>query len=156
MFRLILEKPLSEIEFGSLLIYLFESTKPYGLSVQASLVLLQKTLIHIEGMGRQIYPKLNFWGLAEPYIEQWLRNQFDPINIKKYVLENKDEILNKIKDAPIMVQELVDDIRNINKSSMSNKELMINLENKIKSVRFMQILLVISILVVAILGFLTI
>ena len=152
----ILEKPLSEIEFGSLLIYLFESTKPYGLSVQPSLVLLQKTLIHIEGMGRQIYPKLNFWGLAEPYIEQWLRNQFDPINIKKYVLENKDEILNKIKDAPIMVQELVDDIRNINKSSMSNKELMINLENKIKSVRFMQILLVISILVVAIFGFLTI
>jgi len=55
-----------------------------------------------------------------------------------------------------MVQELVDDIRNINKSSMSNKELMINLENKIKSVRFMQILLVISILVVAIFGFLTI
>ena len=74
----------------------------------------------------------------------------------KTILENKDEILNKIKDAPIMVQELVDDIRNINKSSMSNKELMINLENKIKSVRFMQILLVISILVVAIFGFLTI
>ena len=58
----ILEKPLSEIEFGSLLIYLFESTKRCGLSVQPSLVLLQKTLIHIEGMGRQIYPKLNFWG----------------------------------------------------------------------------------------------
>ena len=72
------------------------------------------------------------------------------------IISKSYEILNKIKDAPIMVQELVDDIRNINKSSMSNKELMINLENKIKSVRFMQILLVISILVVAILGFLTI
>ena len=107
-------------------------------------------------MGRQIYPKLNFWELAEPYIEQWLRNQFDPINIKKYVLENKDEILNKIKDAPILVQELVDDIRNINKSSESNKKLMINLENKMKSVRFLQILLVISLLVVAIFGFLSI
>ena len=61
----ILEKPLSEIEFGKLLLYLFESTREYGLSIQPSLVLLQKTLIHIEGMGRQIYPALDFWGLAE-------------------------------------------------------------------------------------------
>ena len=49
-------------------------------------------------MGRQFILNL-ILGLAEPYIEQWLRNQFDPINIKKYVLENKDEILNKIKDV---------------------------------------------------------
>ena len=63
----IFEKPLSEIEFGKLLLYLFQSTRSFGLSLQPSLVLLQKTLIHIEGMGRQIYPKLDFWGIAEPY-----------------------------------------------------------------------------------------
>ena len=68
----IFEKPLSEIEFGKLLLYLFQSTRPYGLSLQTSLVLLQKTLIHIEGMGRQIYPNLDFWGLAEPYLDTWL------------------------------------------------------------------------------------
>ncbi len=62
----IFEKPLSEIEFGSLLLYLFDSTRQFGLSVQPSLILLQKTLIHIEGMGREIYKDLDFWGLAEP------------------------------------------------------------------------------------------
>ena len=66
----IFEKPLSEIEFGKLLLYLFQSTRSFGLSLQPSLVLLQKTLIHIEGMGRQIYPKLDFWGIAEPYLDK--------------------------------------------------------------------------------------
>ena len=72
----IFEKPLSEIEFGKLLLYLFQSTRQYGLSLQTSLVLLQKTLIHIEGMGRQIYPELDFWGIAEPYLDNWLTEQF--------------------------------------------------------------------------------
>ena len=78
----IFEKPLSEIEFGKLLLYLFQSTRQYGLSLQTSLVLLQKTLIHIEGMGRQIYPELDFWGIAEPYLDDWLTEQFSPLKLK--------------------------------------------------------------------------
>ena len=80
----IFEKPLSEIEFGKLLLYLFQSTRQYGLSLQTSLVLLQKTLIHIEGMGRQIYPDLDFWGIAEPYLDNWLREQFSPLKPVSY------------------------------------------------------------------------
>ena len=89
----IFEKPLSEIEFGKLLLYLFQSTRQYGLSLQTSLVLLQKTLIHIEGMGRQIYPELNFWGIAEPYLDNWLTEQFSPLKLKDYILENKEDLL---------------------------------------------------------------
>ena len=88
----IFEKPLSEIEFGKLLLYLFQSTRQYGLSLQTSLVLLQKTLIHIEGMGRQIYPELDFWGIAEPYLDNWLTEQFSPLKLKDYIVEKKEDL----------------------------------------------------------------
>ena len=85
----IFDKPLSEIEFGKLLLYLFESTREYGLSLQTSLVLLQKTLIHIEGMGRQIYPELDFWGIAKPFLDNWINEQFSPLRLKDYLIEIK-------------------------------------------------------------------
>ncbi len=131
----ILEKPLSEIEFGKLLLYLFESTREYGLSIQPSLVLLQKTLIHIEGMGRQIYPALDFWGLAEPYLENWISEQFNPTKLKNYIFENKEEILESIKDTPGMFFEIVDEIRNINISSNRNNDLMVELDKRIKKLK---------------------
>ncbi len=131
----ILEKPLSEIEFGKLLLYLFESTREYGLSVQPSLVLLQKTLIHIEGMGRQIYPTLDFWSLAEPYLENWISEQFNPTNLKNYIFENKEEILENIKDTPGMFFEIVDEIRNINITSNRNNDLMNELDKRIKKLK---------------------
>ena len=99
----IFEKPLSEIEFGKLLLYLFQSTRQYGLSLQTSLVLLQKTLIHIEGMGRQIYPELDFWGIAEPYLDNWLTEQFSPLKLKDYILENKEDLLFKASEVPAIV-----------------------------------------------------
>ncbi len=131
----ILEKPLSEIEFGKLLLYLFESTREYGLSIQPSLVLLQKTLIHIEGMGRQIYPALDFWGLAEPYLENWISEQFNPTKLKNYIFENKEEILESIKDTPGMFFEIVDEIRNINIASNKNNDLMVELDKRIKKLK---------------------
>ena len=131
----ILEKPLSEIEFGKLLLYLFDSTREYGLSIQPSLVLLQKTLIHIEGMGRQIYPELDFWGLTEPYLENWIAEQFNPTKLKNYIFENKEEILERIKDTPGMFYEIVDEIRNINTASNKNIDLMVELDKRIKKLR---------------------
>ena len=131
----ILEKPLSEIEFGKLLLYLFESTREYGLSVQPSLILLQKTLIHIEGMGRQIYPTLDFWSLAEPYLENWISEQFNPTKLKNYIFENKEEILENIKDTPGMFFEIVDEIRNINTASNRNNDLMVELDKRIKKLK---------------------
>ena len=119
----IFEKPLSEIEFGKLLLYLFQSTRQYGLSIQTSLVLLQKTLIHIEGMGRQIYPELDFWGLAEPYLDNWLTEQFNPVKLKDYIIENKEDLLFKASEVPGIVYEALDELRNysINKNSNDKK-----------------------------------
>ena len=124
----IFEKPLSEIEFGKLLLYLFQSTRQYGLSLQTSLVLLQKTLIHIEGMGRQIYPELDFWGIAEPYLDSWLTEQFSPLKLKDYLIENKEDILLKASEMPVMVYEAFDELKNYSKTKKSNDEKIKNLE----------------------------
>ncbi|MDA9574831.1 2-polyprenylphenol 6-hydroxylase [Gammaproteobacteria bacterium] len=118
----IFEKPLSEIEFGKLLLYLFQSTRPFGLSLQPSLVLLQKTLIHIEGMGRQIYPELDFWGLAEPYLDNWLSEQFSPLKIKDFILENKDELMLKASEMPGFIYEALDEIRGYSKNKRIYEE----------------------------------
>ena len=124
----IFEKPLSEIEFGKLLLYLFQSTRQYGLSLQTSLVLLQKTLIHIEGMGRQIYPELDFWGIAEPYLDSWLAEQFSPLKLKDYLIVNKEDILFKAAEMPVMVYEAFDELKNYSKTKKSNDEKIKTLE----------------------------
>ena len=122
----IFEKPLSEIEFGKLLLYLFQSTRRFGLSLQPSLVLLQKTLIHIEGMGRQIYPDLDFWGIAEPYLDQWLIEQFNPLKLKDFILENKEDILLKTSEMPSLIYEVLDELRGYSKNKEASS-LKINL-----------------------------
>ncbi len=148
----IFEKPLSEIEFGKLLLYLFQSTRQYGLSLQTSLVLLQKTLIHIEGMGRQIYPDLDFWGIAEPYLDNWLNEQFSPLKLKDYIIENKEDILLKASEIPAIVFETLDEIRsfsnNKNASVMKVNELEIQLSKQKNIIRVLGIGIIITIMLI--------
>ena len=142
----IFEKPLSEIEFGKLLLYLFQSTRQYGLSLQTSLVLLQKTLIHIGGMGRQIYPELDFWGIAEPYLDNWLTEQFSPLKLKDYIVENKEDLLFKASEVPGIVYEALDELRSYSKNKESNakkiEELEVQLSNQKYLIRVIGIVII--------------
>ena len=133
----IFEKPLSEIEFCKLLLYLFQSTRSFGLSLQPSLVLLQKTLIHIEGMGRQIYPKLDFWGIAEPYLDNWLKDQLNPLKLKDFILNNKEDILHKASELPSIVYETLDELRGLAKHKSANEIKIRKMEIQIQKEKFM-------------------
>ena len=139
----IFEKPLSEIEFGKLLLYLFQSTRQYGLS----LVLLQKTLIHIEGMGRQIYPDLDFWGIAEPYLDNWLAEQVSPIKLKNYIIENKEDILIKASEIPSVVFEAIDEIRSFSKNKNASNQRIIELENQLSKQKYINRAIAVAIIV---------
>ncbi len=68
----IFAKPLHEISFGQVLIRLFQTARRFNMEVQPQLVLLQKTLLNIEGLGRQLYPELDLWKTAKPILEQWM------------------------------------------------------------------------------------
>jgi ubiquinone biosynthesis protein len=116
------------------------------LSLQTSLVLLQKTLIHIEGMGRQIYPELDFWGIAEPYLDNWLTEQFSPLKLKDYIVENKEDLLFKASEVPGIVYEALDELRSYSKNKESNakkiEELEVQLSNQKYLIRVIGIVII--------------
>ncbi|MDH3638116.1 MAG: ubiquinone biosynthesis regulatory protein kinase UbiB [Gammaproteobacteria bacterium] len=74
----IFAKPLSEISFGRLVLQLFQTARRFEMPIQPQLVLLQKTLLNIEGLGRQLYPELDLWETAKPYLERWMSEQVGP------------------------------------------------------------------------------
>lgn len=71
----IFAKPLNEISFGQVLLRLFQTARRFNMEVQPQLVLLQKTLLNIEGLGRQLYPELDLWKTAKPILEQWMHEK---------------------------------------------------------------------------------
>jgi len=74
----IFAKPLKDISFGKLLLHLFQTARRFKIEVQPQLTLLQKTLFNIEGLGRRLYPDLDLWITAKPFLERWMREQLGP------------------------------------------------------------------------------
>lgn len=71
----IFDRPLKDISFGQILLRLFQTSRRFNVEVQPQLVLLQKTLLNIEGLGRQLDPNLDLWKTAKPYLERWMSEQ---------------------------------------------------------------------------------
>ena len=84
----IFERPLKDISFGHLLLRLFQTARRFDMEVQPQLVLLQKTLLNIEGLGRQLYPDLDLWLTAKPFLEDWMKEQ---LGVKALVREFKQQ-----------------------------------------------------------------
>ena len=71
----IFDKPLKEISFGKLLLRLFQTSRRFNMQIQPQLVMLQKTLLNIEGLGRDLDPDLDLWATAKPFLERWMSEQ---------------------------------------------------------------------------------
>ena len=74
----IFARPLKDISFGRLLLQLFQTARQFNMEIQPQLLLLQKTLFNIEGLGRRLYPELDLWVTAKPYLEEWARENLGP------------------------------------------------------------------------------
>ncbi len=103
----IFEKPLAEISFGLVLLRLFETARQFDMEIQPQLVLLQKTLLAIEGLGRQLYPQLNLWDTAQPVLEEWLRKRMSPRRHIERLLEQWPQIGEDLMALPDVVHRLV-------------------------------------------------
>ena len=88
----IFERPLKDISFGHLLLRLFQTARRFNMEVQPQLVLLQKTLLNIEGLGRQLYPDLDLWSTAKPYLERWMRERYQP----RFLLQQAQQQIEKL------------------------------------------------------------
>jgi len=96
----IFEKPISEISYGQLLLRLFQAARRFNAEVQPQLVLFQKTLLNIEGLGRELYPSLDLWQTAKPYLENWFKQQVGPKATLKKVRKHLPEFADQLPEIP--------------------------------------------------------
>ena len=96
----IFEKPLKDISFGNVLLQLFSVARQYEMEVQPQLVLLQKTLLNIEGLGRDLYPDLDLWVTAKPFFEKWAKDNMSLSAVLKKISKNSPKFISEISDFP--------------------------------------------------------
>jgi ubiquinone biosynthesis protein len=110
----IFERPLKEISFGNLLLRLFQTARRFDMPIQPQLVLLQKTLLNIEGLGRQLYPDLDLWTTAKPFLERWMNEQVGWRGLTKSMRRNAPLMAEKVPELPLLMHEVLDKARNGN------------------------------------------
>jgi len=103
----IFQKPLDEISFGVVLLRLFEVARRFRMTVQPQLVLLQKTLLNIEGLGRDLYPQLDLWKTAQPLLKNWYRDRMRPRALIRDARRHLPEVIESIRATPPLLRRLV-------------------------------------------------
>ena len=109
----IFQKPLKDISFGMLLLQLFRTASRFNMEVQPSLVLLQKTLLNIEGLGKQLYPELDLWENALPFLENWQRERLSPISNLKKISEKIPQWLEQLPQLPELIYESLQELKTL-------------------------------------------
>ncbi|OQW93151.1 MAG: ubiquinone biosynthesis regulatory protein kinase UbiB [Beggiatoa sp. IS2] len=103
----IFDRPIKEISFGMVLLRLFQTARRFNMEVQPQLVLLQKTLLNIEGMGRQIYPDLDLWKTAKPFLENWMDERIGLRAFIRGIRDNAPNWAQKLPELPLLVHEVL-------------------------------------------------
>lgn len=104
----IFARPLSEISFADMLVTLFGTARKFDMQVMPSLVLLEKTIINIEGLGRQLYPELDLWATAAPFLEKWWKRQHSPRHLWKQFQEKAPDYLDDLAKLPALSREILE------------------------------------------------
>lgn len=116
----VFNKPLREISFGLVLLRLFSTARAFKMEVQPQLVLLQKTLLAIEGLGRQLYPDLDLWQNAYPILEKWVRERKDPRYIAKQLIAAWPDISEDLLQMPKVLRRRLREEQRLTESGRPN------------------------------------
>jgi ubiquinone biosynthesis protein len=103
----IFNKPLGEISFGIVLLRLFELARRFGMRVQPQLILLQKTLLNVEGLGRDLYPELDLFKTARPILRQWMNERVGPEAFAQGLKDHWPDLAESLKMLPVVLQRSV-------------------------------------------------
>lgn len=115
----IFEKPLKDISFAQIVLRLLQVARRFHMTVQPQLVLLQKTLLAVEGLGRQLYPDLDLWATAKPFLEKWVHDQIGPKNFFRQLKQNLPFFAEQLPHMPKLVFDYLE---------LKKEELLINKE----------------------------
>ncbi len=100
-------RPLKEISFGQVLLRLFQTARRFNMEIQPQLVLLQKTLLNIEGLGRQLYPDLDLWTTAKPFLERWMNEQIGTTAFIRRMRTNLPSWSEKLPEIPVLAHDFL-------------------------------------------------
>jgi ubiquinone biosynthesis protein len=112
----IFAKPLHEISFGAFLVQLFDTARAFDMEIQPQLVLLQKTLLYIEGLGRELYPELDLWETAKPFMERWMADHVGPAAALRELAEYAPLILEQLPRLPALIARTGQQLRHLERT----------------------------------------
>ena len=104
----IFDRPLREISFGTVLLRLFAALQRFDGQIQPQLILLQKTLLNVEGLGRQLYPELDIWKTAAPVLRAWKRERMSPRSLLRDLRRGLPDVLEVLKALPALSRAAVE------------------------------------------------
>src|ERR1700675_4955160 len=113
----IFNKPLKDISFAQVLLRLFATARRFDMRVQPQLILLQKTLFNIEGLGRQLYPELDLWKTAQPVLREWMRERVSPRTIAREIRARIPDALMTLRQIPQILQTAVREATEVSASA---------------------------------------
>ena len=103
------ERPLKDISLGQVLLRLFQTSRRFNVEIQPQLVLLQKTLLNVEGLGRQLDPDLDLWNTAKPFLERWMKEQVGTQGLSDRLREEAPQIASWLPDLPRLLYRRLSD-----------------------------------------------
>ncbi len=142
----IFQKPISEISFGNLLLRLFQTARRFKMEVQPQLVLLQKTLLNIEGLGRQLDPELDLWQTAKPFLDRWMSEQIGVHALVKGLKTQLPKILEQSPEIPSLIYQALHNASQ--PSDQYEKKLLLKVEKLERQVRTQQWILTTSVVAI--------
>ena len=145
----IFDQPMEKINFGEMLLFIFESARRFDLRMQPSLMLLQKTLVNIEGLGKQLYPALDFWSIANPFLKNWISERYNPKKLAEWAKKNSLSWLEKARKFPEIADTALEQVSKLEDYQSANEERHKQLMSKIyQQSRFNNFLLIVFIILI--------
>lgn len=132
----IFEKPLAQISFGHVLVNLFNTARRFEMEVQPQLVLLQKTLLYVEGLGRNLYPELDLWKTAKPFLERWMQEQVGWRAVWRSVKEQAPRWAEKLPEMPMLLYDTLHTMRVQQRQELSIKAQQVQIMQQVEAKRW--------------------
>lgn len=131
----IMNKPLKDISFGTVLMRLFQVARRFDMEVQPQLILLQKTLLQIEGLGRDLYPELDLWETGRPVLKKWVADQTGPAGTARRIARELPDIRYTLERLPTLARRLVEQLDEHDSTPPPNRR--VNRERERRQFRLM-------------------
>ncbi len=127
----LLDKPLDQIEFGPILARLFKTARAFEVQALPQFVLLEKTLLHVEGLGRQLYPQLDIWRIGRPLLERWIKAQIGPEALIKTLKRQLPFWLEQLPQIPQLAYDALQQVKTQRQLALQQSYELITMQHRL-------------------------